>query len=113
MDTVKTNETFLCTLVSTRRIKSGTTLIKGAKPQQLDAVCEILVNILNGVITLPDTFLKKFRKHKSILRKLAKKCLKKLLRKKLLIKYFSIVRHLVAAALPICGLLGSSGLLEV
>jgi hypothetical protein len=35
------------------------------------------------------------------------KCLKKVLRKKLLIKYFTIVRELVAAVIPVCGLIGS------
>jgi hypothetical protein len=112
MDKVKANETFLCTVVNTNRVKGGRALIKGAKPAQLDAVCEIILNILKGAIILPDAFLTKFRKHKTILRNLAKKCLKKLLRKKLLMKYFTIVRHLVAAALPICGLLGSAGVLE-
>ena len=112
MDTVKANEEFLCTVVNTRRLKGGIALIKGAKPRELDALCEIILNILKGTIILPDAFLKKFRKHKTFLRKLAKRCMKKLWHKKTLIKYFAIVRRLIAAALPICGLLGSAGFLD-
>jgi hypothetical protein len=102
MEKIKENESFLCTVASTRFKRSGKVLIKGAKSRQLDALCEIILNVLKGTITLPTAFVKKFKKHKAILRKLAKKCLKKLFRKKLLIKYFTIVRHIIAAALPIC-----------
>jgi hypothetical protein len=106
MDTVKEQETFLCKLASTRGKKVSTALITKAKPLQLDAVCEIILNTVNGVITITKELHRKLKKYKLILRKLTKKCLKKLLRKELLIKYFTIVRHLVAAVLPICGITG-------
>ena len=111
MDSLKEHETFLCKVASTRGKKLSETLIKQAKPQQLDAVCELILNTLKGVITITSPLHKKLRKYKIILRKLVKRCLQKLIRKELLIKYFTIVRHLVAAVLPICGITGSDTIL--
>ena len=107
MERLKRHETFLCTLVHTTRKADVTALIKRAKPTELDIICEVIVNILNGVIQLSDDFVKKAKKYKTILRKLAKRCLKKLLRKKILLKYFTIIRDIIAAALPICGVIGA------
>jgi hypothetical protein len=107
MENLKEHETFLCTLVSTRLQKSGKLLINTAKPRQLNAICEIILNTLKGVIPLPQNLHTKFKKYKHILRKLALKCLKRALRKELIIKYFTIVRYLVAAVLPLCGVIAS------
>ena len=107
MDKLKEHEAFLCKLVSTRLKKKSEVLIKDAKPRQLDAICEIILNTIKGVIPIPPKLHKKFKKYKLVLRQLVLKCLKKVLRKKLLIKYFTIVRELVAAVIPVCGLIGS------
>jgi hypothetical protein len=107
MDKLKTHEAFLCKLVSTRAKNTRTLLIKGAKPQQLDAICEIILNTIKGVIPIEPKLHTKFKKYKLVLRKLVKKCLKKTLRKKLILKYFKLISDLIAAVLPICGLIGS------
>jgi len=107
MDRLKPHETFLCEVVNTKVKKEEVALVKKAKQSQLDIICEVLLNILNGVIPLPDQFLKKAKKYKTVLRKLTKKCLKKLFQKKMLIKYFKVIRGIIAAVLPICGIVGS------
>ena len=108
MDNIRKNEAFLHTIASTKRKKTGTLLVKKAKPKQLDAVCEIILNILRGTVQLPDNEKKKASQHKGVLRKLAKRCLKKLPRKILFIKYFTIIRNIVSVALPLIGLVISS-----
>jgi hypothetical protein len=105
MDNIRKNEEFLHTIASTKRKKDGTLLVKKAKPHQLDAVCEIILNILRGTVPLPPNEKKKASQHK---RKLAKRCLKKLPRKRLFIKYFTIIRKIVSVALPIIGVVISS-----
>jgi hypothetical protein len=107
MDKLKTHATFLCKVGSTKHKGTVKELIKKAKPKQLDVICEIILNTLNGTLPLSKDLFKKAKVYQSILRKLAKKCLKKLLRKKLFIKYFSIIRRIVAAAIPICGIIAS------
>jgi len=107
MEGLKRHETFLCTVVHTKFKRDVTALIKGAKPAELDIICEVILNILKGVVTLPDNFITKVKKYKTVLRKLAKRCLKKLLRRKLILKYFTIIRKVIAAALPICGVVGA------
>ena len=108
MDNIRNNEAFLHTIVSTKKKKDGTLLVKKAKPHQLDAVCEIILNILRGTVPLAPQDKKKASHHKSVLRKLAKRCLKKLPRKRLFIKYFTIIRKIVTAALPVIGVVISS-----
>jgi hypothetical protein len=107
MERLKEHETFLCKVANTKRKADVQLLIKGAKVGELDIICEVILNILNGVIPLSKYFVKKATKYKTILRRLAKRCLKKLLRKKMLIKYFTIIRDIVAAVLPVCGVIGS------
>jgi hypothetical protein len=107
MDRVEEHETFLCKVVHTKRKPAETKLIKEAKVGELDSICEVLLNILQGTVPLPEFFVKKAKKYKTVLRKLVKRCLKKLLRKKMLIKYFNIIRELLSVALPICGIIGA------
>jgi hypothetical protein len=104
MDRVKQNQSFLNAIATTKRAKDGRALMRSAKPTQLDAVCEIIVNILHGVVPISDGLKKKTARHKTVIRKLAKKCLKKLKRKELFVKYFAIIKRLIAAALPLIGL---------
>ena len=104
MDRVRKNSAFLVAIATARRDKNGKLLIRSAKPSQLDALCEVVVNILHGVIPISDIVKKTAAKHKNIIRKLAKKCLLKLARKKLFLKYFGLIRRLIAAALPVIGL---------
>jgi hypothetical protein len=104
MKRVKENQAFLNAIATSTRERDGRGLIRSAKPKQLDAVCEIIVNILHGVLPISDSVKKKAERHKTVLRKLAKKCLRKLKRKKLFLKYFTIIKRLIVAALPVIGL---------
>jgi hypothetical protein len=104
MERVKQNQAFLNAIATSTRERDGRAIIRSAKPQQLDAVCEIIVNILHGVVEISGSLKKQAAKHKTVLRKLAKKCLRKIKRKKLFLKYFAIIRRLIAAALPVIGL---------
>jgi hypothetical protein len=107
MNRLEQHEAFLCKVVHTKRKAAVTELIKGAKAAELDSICEVILNILEGVVPLPEYFVKKAKKIKTVLRKLAKRCLKKLLRKQMLIKYFKVIREILAVALPICGIVGA------
>jgi hypothetical protein len=106
MDRLHKHETFLCKVVHTKGKKAVNKLIKDAQPTELDSICEVVLNILKGVVPLPKEFVKKAEKYKTILRRLAKRCMKKVLRKKMLIKYFCIIRDIIAAVLPILGIIG-------
>jgi hypothetical protein len=107
MDKLQLHSDFLCEVASTKKRSAGRDLIKKAKPKELDVICEIILNILSGTVPLAKDLLKRAKTYKTVLRKIAKKCLKKVLRKKLFIKYYTIIRRLLAAVLPICGLIAS------
>jgi hypothetical protein len=104
MQRIREHEAFLQKLATTRREKVGKDIIKSANPRQLDSRCEIILNVLRGNIPLGKAIFKKAQSHKNVLRKLAKKCLKKLIRKKLFIKYFTVIKKILAAVLPIIGI---------
>jgi hypothetical protein len=104
MERVTQNGDFLKSIATATSESDGRALIRSAKPTQLDALCEVLVNILRGVVPISDGVKKLAFKHKTILRKLATKCLRKLKRKKLFIKYIKIIGRLIAAVLPLIGL---------
>ena len=104
MENVRRHKAFLVAVATTQRPKDGRELIKSAKLKQLDAVCEILLNIVRGSVVLTDNLKRKAATYKTILRKLVKRCLKKVVRKQLFLKYFTIVRRLIVAALPVIGI---------
>jgi len=97
---VKENVPFL-EAVSTLDAKPAKALLKTAKSKQLDAICEIILNVIKQVIELPHKLVKKARKVKKVIRCLAKKTLSKKLRRKLMLKYIPIIRSILAAALPL------------
>jgi hypothetical protein len=104
MDNVKDHSSFLHSLASTSSTKGSREIIKNAKPKQLDAICEILLNIVRGTVDVTDRLKRQAKKYKVVLRKLVKRCLKKTLRKKLFLKYMAIVKRLIVAALPVIGI---------
>jgi hypothetical protein len=104
MESVNDHRSFLHRLASTSSAKDSRELIKNAKPKQLDAVCEILLNILRGTVDVTVKLKRQATKYKAVLRKLVKRCLKKTLRKKLFLKYLTIVKRLIVAALPLIGI---------
>ena len=97
---MKENVPFL-EAVSTLDAKQAKALLKTAKSKQLDAICEIILNVIKQVIELPHKLVKKARKVKKVIRCLAKKTLSKKLRRKLMLKYIPIIRSILAAALPL------------
>lgn len=104
MERVRTHGAFIQEVATTKHLKTGQKLLKEAKPAQLDALCEIILNILRGNIPLEKRARNKAGKHKTVLRKLAKKCLKKVIRKKLFIKYFTIIKKVISTVLPFIGI---------
>jgi len=104
MKRIKENADFLraTTLAHPEQCKA---LLKTAKPKQLDSICEILFNIVKGVIPLKEELFKKTSRYRNVLRKLVNKCLHKKVRRELMVKYFGILQKLLATALPIIGLI--------
>ena len=104
MKLIKDNEAFL-RATTVAHTEQGRALIATAKKSQLDALCELLLNIIRGIIPLPEDTLRKAVRYKRVLRQLVSKVLKKTLRKELLIKYFNIIKKLLSIALPVIGLI--------
>ena len=105
MKRVKENADFLKATTSAHA-EQCKALIQSARHSQLDAICEILLNIVRGIIPLKDTLLKKAKRIKTVLMLLVTKCTKnKKDRKELLIKYCGILQKLLAAALPVIGII--------
>lgn len=104
MKRIKENSAFLkaTTVAHPEQCKA---LLHTAKQGQLDAICEILLNIVRGVIPLKDLVFQKASRYKKVLRQLVTKCTNKKLRKELMVKYFGILQKLLAAALPVLGII--------
>jgi len=100
MERLEQNEGFL-KAIATAHEKQAKALIKTAKGNQLDAICEVILNVLKEVVTIPKGIVKKVKKHKKVIRRLAKKTLGKFLRRKLMLKYIGIVQTILSAVLPI------------
>lgn len=103
MKRIKENSAFLKATVAAHP-QQCKALILTAKQSQLDAICEILYNILRGVIKLKEALLKKASRYKRILRELVTKCgANKKYRREQMVKYYSILQKLIGAALPVLG----------
>jgi hypothetical protein len=100
MERLTQNEGFV-KAISTAHPKQAKALIKTAKSNQLDIICEIILNVLKEVLAIPKAVFKKVKKHRKVIRRLAKKSLGKFLRRKLMVKYIGIVQSILAAVLPI------------
>ena len=104
MKRVKENADFLKAATSAHA-KQCKALIQTARKSQLDAICEILLNILRGVIPLKEEVYTKAARVKKALRQIVVKCSNKKLRKELICKYFSVIKKLLSAALPVIGVI--------
>jgi hypothetical protein len=107
MEHLKENEGFIKALSSSHG-KQSKALIKTATSKQLDAVCEIILNVIKEVIIIPKKLFKKAKKYKKVIRRLAKKTLPKKLRRELMRKYIPIIRNILSAALPIISIVLSA-----
>lgn len=104
MKRVKDNADFLKATITAHPTQCKA-LIQTARTTQLDAICEILLNILKGVIPLKKDIYKKASRVKKVLRTLVSRCGSKKDRKELMIKYFGVLRKLLNAALPVIGII--------
>ena len=102
MQSVKDNQVFL-KAAATVHTKQGKALVSAATKSQLDSICEVLLNIVHRVIRLPDETIEKASRYKRVIRQIVKKVFSNRTRKELIIKYFHIVKRLLAAALPVIG----------
>ena len=100
MEKVAANTDFLKALASLQP-KQASALLKTAKSKQLDAICEIILNVIRQVIAIPDKLVKKAKKFKKVIRCLTKKALSKKVRRKWMLKYIGIIRSILSASLPI------------
>jgi hypothetical protein len=100
MERVEQNVSFLKTL-STGHVKQAKALLKTATSKQLDAICEIILNVVKEVISIPQNLVRKARKVKKVIRCLAKKSLSRKVRRRLMAKYLVIIRRIIASSLPI------------
>ena len=100
MEKVHENLPFLKAL-SSLHSKQAAALLKTAKSKQLDAICEIILNVIREVIAIPQKLVKKARKFKKVIRCLTKKTLNKKVRRKWMGKYIAIIRSILSSALPI------------
>ena len=104
MKRIKENSDFLKATTSAHP-EQCKALLNSAKPSQLDAICEILLNIVRGVIPIKEEIFKKATRYQRVLRQLITKCAKKKGRKELMVKYFGTRQKLLSAALPVLGII--------
>ena len=104
MKRIKENADFLKATTSAHP-KQCKALLETAKHSQLESICEIVLNIVRGNLTLPEVVFSKAKRYKTVLRKLATKCGNKKKRKELIVKYCRIIQKLLATVLPLLGLI--------
>ena len=96
---VKTQQAFLQLLVTSRR-KQALASIKTINNQQLNAICEILINIWYGNVPVNDTVKKKLQRKKNVIQELTSKSTGAKLRKTLIEKEVGLIIYVVKLILP-------------
>ena len=96
---VKTQQAFLQVLGTSTR-KQALALIKTMTNQQLNAVCEILINIQYGNVSVNDAVIKKLQRKKNIIWELTSKSTGAKLRKTLIGKEIGLIVYVVKLILP-------------
>ena len=99
MKRIKDNSVFL-KATTTSHPEQCKALLQSAKQSQLDSICEIILNIVRGTITLKDELFAKAKRYRKVLRELITKCGNK----KTMVKCWKIIQKLIATALPVIGL---------
>ena len=102
MQRINENQVFL-KATTQAHTSQGRALLVTARKTQLDAVCEVLLNIVHGTIRLSKELIKKAARYKHVIRQIVTKPFSRKSRKELMIKYFGIVKKLISAALPVIG----------
>ena len=96
---VKTHQAFLQVLATSTR-KQALALIKTMNNPQLNAICEILINIQYGNVTVNDVVKKKLQRKKNIIQELTSKSTGAKLRKTLIEKEVGLIVYIVKVILP-------------
>ena len=96
---VKTQQPFLQVLATGTR-KQALALIKTMSNQQLNGICEILINIRYGNVLMNDTVKKKLQRKKNIIQELTSKSTGPKLRKTLIEKEVGLIVYIVKWILP-------------
>ena len=96
---VKTHQPFLQVLATSTR-KQALALIKTMSKPQLNAICEILINIQYGNVPVSDAVKKKLQRKKNIIWELTSKSTGPKLRKTLIEKEVVLIVYVVKLILP-------------
>ena len=96
---VKTHQAFLQVLATSTR-KQALALIKTMSSPQLNAICEILINIQYGNVPVNDAVKKKLQRKKNIIWELTSKSIGTKLRKTLIEKEVGLIVYVVKLILP-------------
>ena len=96
---VKTHQPFLQVLATSTR-KQALALIKTMSKPQLNTICEILINIQYGNVSVSDTVKKKLQRKKNIIWELTSKSIGTKLRKTLIEKEVGLIVYVVKLILP-------------
>ena len=91
---VKTQQPFLQLLVTSRR-KQASALIQTISNQQMNAICEILINIQYGNVHVNDMAKKKLQRKKNVIQQLTSKSTGAKLRKTLIEKEVVLIVYVV------------------
>lgn len=75
-------------------------LIRHATNEQIDAISQVALNILMGVVEVPPTIIKRLRKRRRIIHDLASRGVGHRVKKELLYNYPSLAKSLIFAVLP-------------
>ena len=104
MERVRDHEAFLQSIAK-KDIKQGKKLISTAKPGQLDAICEVILNVIRGTVSIPAHIIKTAKKVHKVIRQLMRRYLGRATRRRLMVRYLPIVKKILKAALPVCTIL--------
>ena len=96
---VKTHQAFLQVLATSTR-KQALALIKTMNNPQLNAICEILINIQYGNVPVNEAVKKKLQRKKNIIQELTSKSIETKLRKTLIEKEVGLIVYVVKLILP-------------
>lgn len=106
MERVQENEGYL-RLIAKTTLKRGRRLITEATAAQLDSICEVILNVIKGTLSVPNTLIQKAKKYQKSIRQLASRYLGPRVRKRLMLRYLPIIKKILAVAVPLCTILAS------
>ena len=88
-------------LLVTTNVSQRLVLFKTSTDDQLSAICEIVLNTLQGNLYIPPDKVKNLKKHKNILRSLSSATLSKRKKRKILITNSKVIVELLSTVQPL------------